>query len=219
MNTFYSIISGPLAWTAWTVFILGMLYRILSLVITSIDKDPIVTNYFSLKYALRSIMHWSIPFASRNMRLHPAMTIISFAFHICLVVVPLFTLGHIILWEEYFGFQFPALPSKISSSMTGIVVCAVIFFALRRIILPEVRYVTGISDFILLILIFLPFISGMAAYHQWFSPKPTMIIHILSSEILLISIPFTRMAHMFLAVFTRSYTGSEFGSVRHAKDW
>jgi hypothetical protein len=45
------------------------------------------------------------------------------------------------------------------------------------------------------------------------------IIHILSGEIMLVAIPFTRLSHMIFFAFTRGYMGSEFGAVRHAKDW
>ena len=36
---------------------------------------------------------------------------------------------------------------------------------------------------------------------------------------MLILIPFTRFSHMITAALTRAYTGSEFGNVRHARDW
>jgi nitrate reductase gamma subunit len=46
-----------------------------------------------------------------------------------------------------------------------------------------------------------------------------MILHIISGEVMLVAIPFTRLSHMLFAPLTRAYMGSEFGGVRHAKDW
>ena len=46
-----------------------------------------------------------------------------------------------------------------------------------------------------------------------------IILHILSGELWLAAIPFTRLSHMVLAPLSRAYIGSEFGAVRHAKDW
>ena len=43
--------------------------------------------------------------------------------------------------------------------------------------------------------------------------------HIVSGEIMLMAIPFTRLSHMIFSPFTRAYMGSEFGAVRHVKDW
>lgn len=219
MHQMYEFVSGPLAWFAWSVFILGTIGRITYLVFTTADKDPVVINYFRLKYALRSMLAWSIPFLPRNSRLHPFMTIVSFAFHICVVLVPVFALGHIILWEEYFGISFWALPDRATDIMTLIVIFSLLFFLIRRISLKEVRYVSQPQDYIIPGLVFAPFMTGYAAFHGWFDPQLIMILHILSAEILLIAIPFTRLIHMAFAPFTRAYTASEFGGVRNVKDW
>ncbi|WP_045216900.1 TmcC family electron transfer complex membrane anchor subunit [Desulfonatronovibrio magnus] len=219
MHQLYEFVSGPLAWFAWAVFIFGSVGRIIHLVATSINKDPVVVNYFRLKYSLRSMAAWSIPFLPKNSRLHPVMTIVSFAFHICVVAVPLFALGHIILWEEYFGISLWALPDRAADIMTLIVLFSLAFFLIRRLTVKEVKYVSQFQDYLILLLVFMPFMTGYAAFHGWFDPQLIMILHILSAEILLICIPFTRLVHMIFAPFTRSYTASEFGGVRHVKDW
>ena len=46
-----------------------------------------------------------------------------------------------------------------------------------------------------------------------------VILHVVAGEIMLAAIPFTRLSHVVFAVFTRAYMGSEFGGVRHARDW
>ena len=93
------------------------------------------------------------------------------------------------------------------------------FFLVRRLINPEVQYVTSASDYILLAIVAAPFITGFLAYYQWFAYQTLLILHILSGEIMLVAIPFTRLSHMLLAPLTRAYMGSEFGGVRHARDW
>jgi len=103
--------------------------------------------------------------------------------------------------------------------MTVIVILAAIFFLVRRLVLSEVRYVTFPSDYALLAIALAPFLTGFLAYHQWLPYKTILILHILSGEIMLIAIPFTRLSHMLYFVFTRAYMGSEFGAVRNSKDW
>ncbi len=71
----------------------------------------------------------------------------------------------------------------------------------------------------LLLIVAAPFITGFWAYHQWVGAQVATILHMLSGEILLASIPFTRLSHMLFFPFTRGYIGSEFGAVRHARDW
>jgi nitrate reductase gamma subunit len=46
-----------------------------------------------------------------------------------------------------------------------------------------------------------------------------MCLHVLAGNILLAAMPFTRLSHMLFLAFTRAYMGSEFGKVRHARDW
>lgn len=219
MHQLYEFVAGPLAWFAWGVFILGSITRVALLVITSVNKDAVVINYFRFRYAIRSIAAWSIPFLPRNSRLHPVMTVVSFIFHICVIIVPLFALGHIVLWEEFFGINFWYLPDRVTDIMTLIILFSLAFFLGRRLFLKEVRYVSSTGDFLILGLVFTPFATGYTAYHGWFDPQLIMVLHILSAEVLLISVPFTRLIHMAFAPFTRSYTASEFGGIRNVKDW
>jgi len=57
------------------------------------------------------------------------------------------------------------------------------------------------------------------AYHHWGPYELILILHILFSEILLILIPFSKLGHMILFFFTRSYIGFEMGGRRGARSW
>jgi nitrate reductase gamma subunit len=219
MHDIYNFVSGPLVWVAFIVFIGGCLFRLIRMISQVKKKEPFILTYMSLKYSLRSIGHWIIPFGTVNMRRHPVMTIVTFAFHICLLVTPIFLLAHVVLWDEAWNIRWITLPDGVADIMTFIVIAACIFFLVRRLKLAEVRFVTSFSDFVLLIIVATPFISGFIAYHQWFNYQVAIIIHIVSGEIMLMAIPFTRLSHMIFSPFTRAYMGSEFGGIRHARDW
>jgi hypothetical protein len=64
-----------------------------------------------------------------------------------------------------------------------------------------------------------PFITGLVAYFQWFDVRFFTVLHVISGEIMLVAIPFTRISHMLFGPLTRAYMGSEFGGIRHARDW
>ncbi len=153
------------------------------------------------------------------MRRHPLFTIVTFMFHICLLATPLFLLAHVMLIEEAWSLSWWNLPEGSATVMTVIVIAGCIFFLIRRLVSPEVQYVTSASDFVILAIVAAPFITGFLAYYQWFNYQIMVILHILSGEIMLVAIPFTRLSHMFIAPLTRAYMGSEFGGVRHARDW
>jgi nitrate reductase gamma subunit len=219
MHEIYSFFRGPMVGIAFSVFVAGSLYRLVSMWRLAKKNDSVVFNYFSVFYALRSIGHWLFPFAGVNMRKHPAMTVVAFLFHGCLFVVPIFLSAHVILFKESWNISWWWLPDPAADIMAMIVIGCCLFFMGRRIFLKEVRYLTSISDYLVLAVVVAPFISGLWVYHQWAAFPVVMIIHIVSGEILLMIIPFTKLSHMLFFPFTRGYIGSEFGAVRHSKDW
>jgi nitrate reductase gamma subunit len=214
----YNLVRGPLVWIAFLVFIGGSSYRIYSL-INLAKKEKVILPFISLKATLRSLLHWVIPFASRNWRRRPIFTIMTFLFHISLVALPIFLLSHNTLWYESWGISWWTLSEGLADFMTIIVILSCVFFLLRRIVAPEVKFVTFTSDYVLLAITALPFITGFLAYHELLLPyKVMLIIHMLAGETMLIAIPFTRLGHMFYFFLTRSFMGSQF-ALWHTKDW
>jgi len=219
MHAVYNFVSGPLVWVSFIVFIGGSLYRLISMALLAKKKDPIVYAYLSPYYALRSILHWILPFASVNWRKRPFLTIVTFAFHICLILVPIFLFAHVALWDQALDLRWWFLSDPTADLMTLVVIGGCIFFCVRRIVSREVKFLTGPSDFVLLAVVAAPFITGFWTYHQWIGFRVMGIAHILAGEVMLAAIPFTRFSHMLFFPFTRGYMGSEFGAIRHAKDW
>ena len=123
----YDFSRGPLVWIAFIIFFGGSIYRIVSTIMTA-KKDKVVLPYFRWKYGLRSLLHWSVPFATRNMRLRPAFVILSFLFHICILLTPVFTVGHVLMWEQSWGVSWWSLPDSLSKVMTVIVILGGIAF-------------------------------------------------------------------------------------------
>ena len=219
MHDLYNFVSGPLAWLAFIVFFGGSFYRLITLFVLINQKEKFIYSYMSLKYGLRSILHWSTPFATENMKRHPLLTIVTFAFHICLLLTPIFLLAHVTMIDESWNISWWNLSEGAAQIMTVMVVACCVFFLIRRLVSPEVQYVTAASDYVILALVAAPFVTGFLAYYQWLNYQIVVILHILSGEILLVAIPFTRLSHMLFAPLTRAYMGSEFGGIRHARDW
>lgn len=219
MHTLYSIVSGPLVWVSFILFFGGIIYRLVSMASLAKKRDIYVYEYMSLPHALRSIGHWIVPFGSVNMRKNPVMTIITFAFHLSLLIAPIFLFAHVILIKESWDLSWTTLPDGVADYMTVIVIAACVFFLGRRLTLPEVKYLTSASDYFILVMVAAPFITGFWAYHQFAGFKWAAILHMLSGEIMLAAIPFTRLSHMIFFPFTRGYMGSESGAIRHSRDW
>lgn len=219
MHALYEFVAGPLAWAAFVLFFGGMIYRLIRLLVMVRTSEPFIFSYMSWKYSFRSLIHWLTPFGTVRWRTMPVLTIVTFAFHISLLVTPVFLLSHIVLVDEAWGLTWWALPDTVADWMCVVVIGGCIFFAVRRCTQPEVRFVTDGSDYFILALTAAPFITGFVAYHQWTDGAWMTILHMVSGELLLAVLPFTRLSHMLLGWLTRAYMGSEFGGVRHARDW
>lgn len=219
MNALYQFVSGPLVWVSFALFIGGSAWRLYSMAVLARKKDVYVYEYFSLPHALRSMLHWIVPFMNESSKKNPALTIVAFVFHLFLLIAPLFVIGHVAMLDTAFGISWPTLPDGVADAMSFVVVGACVFFVVRRLTVPEVAYVTSASDYAIVALAAAPFLTGILAYHQIGGAQLMTILHILSGEAMLVAIPFTRLSHMIYAPLTRAYIGSEFGAVRHARDW
>ncbi|WP_285907612.1 TmcC family electron transfer complex membrane anchor subunit [Pseudodesulfovibrio pelocollis] len=219
MIEIYTFVSGPLAWIAWSVFVFGSIYRLVSMYNLAKAKDGSSLAYMSLPYSLRSIFHWLVPFGTLGWKSDPLMTIATFAFHICFFLVAIFLGAHVVFWDTAFGISWWSLSDTTGDIISFVVIGACVVFAVRRLALPHVRNVTRAKDWFALLLVAMPFVTGVLAYHQIGPSLLMTILHILSGELLIALIPFTRLSHALFAVFTRSYMGSEFGGVRRVRDW
>jgi nitrate reductase gamma subunit len=219
MNTLYNFATGPLAWAAFVIFIGGSAYRIWSMIKLARQKEAAFISYMSLPHAMRSIFRWLTPFGTLGWKENPAITVATFLFHICLFALAIFTAGHEVLWDYAFGISFPSLPQGVSDVLTLIVIGACIYFAYRRLTNAQVSFVTTSKDWLALSIAAAPFITGFLASQQFGNGQIMTLLHVLSGEVMLVAIPFTRLSHALFQPLTRAYIASEFGAVRHVQDW
>ena len=200
------------------VFLSGTTFRIVLLFRTRQSHKPVYPAQ-SLGDGIRSLCHGLIPFASIYMRSRPVFTIVTFIFHVCLLLLPVFLLAHIILWYESWELLWWSLPDRLADVMAVLVVTACLFFLIRRLSVPEVKHVTRPSDVLLLVLVLAPFLTGFLAAHQFGPYRPILILHILSAEVLIAVSPFSKLSHMIFFFFTRTYMGTEFGRFMKTPPW
>ena len=214
----YNLVRGPFVWIAFLVFIGMSAYKVRRLYLMA-KNEKVVLPSIKLEATGRSILHWIVPFGSRNWMIRWPITITTFVFHIGLVFTPIFLLSHNILWHESWGISWWTLPENVADIMTLLVIATSVIFFMRRLFAPEVRFVTSADDFLILAISFFPFLTGFLAYHEWLLPYKLMVIlHILFGGLMLIAIPFTRLAHMFYFFMTRALMGSQ-AAGWGGKDW
>jgi nitrate reductase gamma subunit len=219
MTALYTFVTGPLAWVAFGIFVIGAIYRLISMYALARAKDQSSLAYMSWYYGLRSILVWLVPFKSMGWKSDPLATVTTFVFHVGFLLVAVFLGAHAVLWDTNFGISIPSLPTYIGDIVSFVVIITCAIFAYRRLALPQVKSVTRCKDWFALILVVLPFITGVLAYHQVGPVLLMTTLHVLFAELLIALIPFTRLSHAVFVLFTRAYMGSEFGGVRNAHDW
>lgn len=213
---FFLFVEGPLLWIAFLTFFIGSILRAALFLSVSRKRDKIIYQYFSWKYVLATFSRWLLPL-NKDVAKNPIFTILGYIFHICLIVVPIWFSGHISLWEESrFEWSWTPIPDGLADWMTLIFLAIALFFLLRRIISADIRLLSTFSDYLLIVVVALPFITGYFLTHGTvdnigFLGENIQLIHMLSGELMLILIPFTKLSHFVLFFFSRGATAIEFG--------
>ncbi len=206
---FYELVRGPMAWIAFAVCICATLLRI-AILLGRAHRINRMHPAKSFRGGFKSIVRGLLPFGLQAMRQQPLFSLVTFVFHLCVLLTPLFLLAHIVLLYESWQIQWFSLPDGLADIMTMVVIAGTLFFAIRRMQRQEVRSLSDVSDWVLLAVINGVFLTGMLTYHHWGPYRPLLITHILLGELLLVMIPFTKLFHMLLFFFTRGYLGAEY---------
>lgn len=157
----------------------------------------------------RKIIHEAITWIVPVRHLIPGtkfFSSVSYLFHIGVLLVPLFLADHIALWNGFLGTNLPSIGCGLADVLTLFTTASIIVLLCFRIFSARLRSMSRRSDYVLLIVILLPFASGYIAMHPSYNPFPwdvVMLVHLLSAELLFVLIPFTKLAHIVLFFFDR----------------
>jgi nitrate reductase gamma subunit len=222
----YDFFRGPLLWFSFILFIGGVIYRTVQLfILTRKKKSAFYTSKSlkkteSVKYSdEEQKIELLVSFQNTLIGKHPVMAIISTIFHFCLFITPVFLAAHNLVFYESWGFSIFTLSDSICDILTVIFLLCSIFFLIRRLVINKVQAITTVYDYFLLIVTAAPFLTGYFAYHQWFDYNLVLTIHILTGEIMLMAIPFTKLGHMVFFFFVRILVGGEYGFRRGTRTW
>jgi nitrate reductase gamma subunit len=221
MQQIYLFLTGPMLWLSFGIFFAGLTYRVVQY-IRGLDWQADRVAYqawpaLGIKGALRSIIHWLVPYYSVGWRAKPLYTFVFFLFHIGLVGVPLFLVGHAVIFKERWGVNWPTMSMGMADILTIAVMVTAVMIAIRRLGLPEVRIVTTLYDYFLIVVSVTPFVTGFLAVHQAPAYNLWLIAHVLSGELLLVLIPATKLWHVVGFFLSRGQLGADFGIKRGYK--
>jgi nitrate reductase gamma subunit len=200
---------GPLFRFAFVLAALG-LARVLALAIAgAVDvwRDT-PDRRLPWKQMALSTLGWLVP-VTRLWTRRPVYSTVSFAFHAGMLVVPFVLVAHILLWKRAVGFAWPAIPQALADWLTlTVIVCGILLIVLR-VAYSGTRRLSRLQDYSALVLIVLPFLTGYLCAHADLAPgtyRAFFLLHVYSGDLILILLPFTKLAHCVLAPLSQFAT-------------
>ena len=218
MDSLMNILTGPVLIFSLAVFFAGLAARFALYFLGLNWKIDRVAYRADMKNGLKGGVHsavmWLIPFGTYGWRAQPFMTVCFCLLHLGAVLVPLFLLGHNVIFKDTLGFSLFSLPQILMDLLTIMTILGLVLLILRRIVLPEVRKMSGFQDWFLLILVLTVFVTGFMACQQACGYRVWLIGHIISGELLLILAPFTKLSHIALYFASRVQIGMDYAIKR-----
>jgi len=202
---------GPALEFAFAVFVFGVAWRLLSVLVLPWAKD-------------RSLKRAGTP--SRTMgavslfvrHLWPAkpfrrtalfITLNSYVFHLGLAIVVFGLAQHIVFLKGAFGVSWPNLPQSVIYVVAVITLATLVAALAHRLTSPVLRLISTFNDYFSWFVTAAPVATGLLAVSHLWAPYETLLaIHLLSVALLLIWFPFGKLMHGFLVFLTRSETGA-----------
>jgi nitrate reductase gamma subunit len=206
MEAWLTFARGPLLRLSFAILALGVLRQVgltvAELILAYRRAGDQVLPHGVL---LRRSLGWIVPVnALRGTRC--AYTAASLLFHAGVLLVPVFQAGHVALVRRGLGIGWPTFPPVVTDALTLGALAALAALALLRLADRASRVLSGFQDWFLLGLCGLVFLSGYATAHPATNPLPfplTYLVHLLGAELLLVLLPFTKLAHAVLFPFTQ----------------
>jgi len=203
---------GPGLTIAISILILGVVVRVIEMLMLGRKKDLSEPREgSSAKYGWRTVITRFMPPLSAS-HVSPIVFMASYIFHIGLFLMVFFYVPHMTVIRELIGFGWPVLPSWLIDAVTLLTMISMLIVMWHRLNNKVKFFLSGFNDYYSWVVTLLPVVTGYFAYHRLVLPYNEMlVVHILSVEILLISLPFTKLMHTFTFVFSRWYTGEAAG--------
>ena len=205
MEAWIDFASGPLFRISLAVVILGLLYRI-GVIVGQIAKAWGRANNKELPLGkiAANTLKWTFPV--RLFMNRPIFSAASVLFHVGIILVPLFTLGHVAPLRPWLPAWWPALAPGLSEFLTLLAVVMLAVVLVGRVGNQRSRELSYTSDYVLLLVLFFLMGTGYLAGRPDMTPvgaRGMLLAHMLLGNLALIITPMTKIAHCVLFPFSQ----------------
>jgi hypothetical protein len=214
MEQWLSWARGPLFICAM-VLLLGGLLRVLALntasLVLLIRRSRQNGRCVPWGAVLRGTLRAMQPLHRRG-RERGLFSVVSVLFHACIIVTPIFLAAHVQLWERGLGLSWPTLGAAAADWLSVVALASALLLFVMRVGSRQARGISRPQDYLWPLLIAVPFFTGLLAMHPALNPlshDAVMLVHVLSGDLILALIPFTKVSHV--ALFPATQLVSELG--------
>lgn len=190
---FESFVEGPLLWIVFLLFAIVVTARFafffVAVIRSTKNKEPKVPYVLKILGRFLGPYHMSVP-------KKPLYALLRYVFHFCLVAIPVWLGGHVVLWtESRLEWDWLSLPDTWADAMTWVFLALALFFMIRRLFFKEIRGNSSFRDYAIIIITALPFMTGYFLTHGsvdqiGFLSAHIRTIHVLCGEAMILMAAF-----------------------------
>ena len=206
MEALLDFAKGPLFRLTFALMALG-LARILILEIWGVVNAYLKAGDKTIPWGLTitRTIEWLIS-VKRVFNKRPFYSLFSILFHVGLIFVPIFLFAHVELWKGELGFGWFTLSKSWADLLTLTTIGFGLAIFIGRVGSRNARFLSRKQDYLWPLALVVPFATGYVCSNMTVSPAAYqffMLVHVLSSELIFVLIPFTKITHCIIMPFSQ----------------
>lgn len=148
---------------------------------------------------------------------HTGLFAISLIFRVTVILLPIFMVEHVYIWEQTLGVKWATLSATLADTCTIIAIVTGLALFLGRLYSPLLRKIEAPWSFLKPLLLVIPFASGMLAMHPAWSPIDYYVLRLIhgsSAALVFVLIGFGRMLTSMHTPLTRIVPEAEWNAAQ-----
>ena len=133
---------------------------------------------------------------TRQFLYHTCFSCVSLVFRLCAILVPVFMVAHVHLWDRALGISWPAFPGTLADTLSYLTILTGFVLFLGRVYSRPLRRLEPAWAFFKPLVMLVPFVTGVLAMHpKWglIDYHVVMLVHVLSASLVIAILPFARL--------------------------
>ncbi|MCA1998098.1 MAG: hypothetical protein LDL56_12830, partial [Armatimonadetes bacterium] len=127
---------------------------------------------------------------------HSFFSCVSLVFRLGMILVPIFMVAHVHLWERALGISWPTFPGTLADTLSYLTIATGFLLFLGRVYSAPLRRLDPPWAFFKPLIMLVPFVTGVLAMHPRWCPVDyhvMLLAHVLSACVVIALLPFARL--------------------------